>query len=170
MYGTHIYKRFSPSILDPLIQSSSSSSTTSSGSPQGLVSALDPKKWDQTITPFRLPRGLRLVLADVDAGTSTPSFIRGILKWREEKPEESDEIWSKLYAANGRLVKALEGLKEMESMDEYDEVLEAAAGMPVEQVSPVSFVNHKFSAPERSFVTRSRAPARSRDPVGRSRS
>jgi hypothetical protein len=98
------------------------------------VEALDPKKWDQSISPFRLPKGLRLVLADVDAGTNTPSFIRGILKWREEKPEESNEIWGKLFKANTRLVKALEHLRGLEGEEEYSEVLEAAAGLPIEQV------------------------------------
>lgn len=125
VYGTHIYQRFSPSLLDPLLSDSHASLS--------LSEALDPKKWDQTIKPFRLPRGLRLVLADVDAGTHTPSFIKGILKWREEKPEESLEIWTKLYKANSTLVKALEGLKEMEGEESYDEVLEAAAGLPIEQ-------------------------------------
>ena len=96
---------------------------------------MNPEKWDQQITPFRLPKGLRLVLADVDAGTNTPSFIRGILKWRQERPEESDEIWGKLFKANTRLVKALEGLRDMEGEEEYNEVLEAAAGLPIEQVS-----------------------------------
>jgi len=125
VFGTHIYKRFSPSLLEPLL---------SSDSPK-LVDALNPEKWDQQITPFRLPKGLRLVLADVDAGTNTPSFIRGILKWRQEKPEESDEIWGKLFKANTRLVKALEALRDMEGEEEYNEVLEAAAGLPIEQVS-----------------------------------
>jgi len=106
-----------------------------------LVEALDPKKWDQSISPFRLPKGLRLVLADVDAGTNTPSFIRGILKWREEKPEESNEIWGKLFKANTRLVKALEQLRNMEGEEEYSEVLEAAAGLPIEQVRP-SLITH----------------------------
>jgi phosphomevalonate kinase len=128
VYGTHIYKRFSPSLLEPLL---------SSNSPPSLVEALDPKKWDQSISPFRLPKGLRLVLADVDAGTNTPSFIRGILKWREEKPEESNEIWGKLFKANTRLVKALEHLRGLEGEEEYGEVLEAAAGLPIEQVSPL---------------------------------
>jgi phosphomevalonate kinase len=130
VYGTHIYKRFSPSLLEPLL---------SSNSPPSLVEALDPKKWDQSISPFRLPKGLRLVLADVDAGTNTPSFIRGILKWREEKPEESNEIWGKLFKANTRLVKALEHLRDMEGEEEYSEVLEAAAGLPIEQVSLFPF-------------------------------
>jgi len=106
-----------------------------------LVEALNPKKWDQSISPFRLPKGLRLVLADVDAGTNTPSFIRGILKWREEKPEESNEIWGKLFKANTRLVKALEQLRDMEGEEEYSEVLEAAAGLPIEQVRPSSDVS-----------------------------
>jgi len=84
----------------------------------------------------------------VDAGTNTPSFIRGILKWREEKPEESNEIWGKLFKANTRLVKALEHLRDMESEEEYSEVLEAAAGLPIEQVSafqrtpPTSIPDH----------------------------
>jgi hypothetical protein len=129
VYGTHIYKRFSPSLLEPLL---------SSNSPPSLVEALDPVKWDQSISPFRLPKGLRLVLADVDAGTNTPSFIRGILKWREEKPEESNEIWGKLFKANTRLVKALEHLRGLEGEEEYGEVLEAAAGLPIEQVRPSS--------------------------------
>jgi len=103
------------------------------------VEALDPKKWDQKIKPFRLPKGLRLVLADVDAGTNTPSFIKGILKWREEKPEESLEIWTKLFNANKRLVKALESLRDMEKEEEYDEVLQAAAGLPIEQVRRTTF-------------------------------
>jgi len=130
VYGTHIYKRFSPSLLEPLL---------SSNSPPSLVEALDPSKWDQSISPFRLPKGLRLVLADVDAGTNTPSFIRGILKWREEKPEESNEIWGKLFKANTRLVKALEQLRDMEGEEEYGEVLEAAAGLPIEQVRSSSY-------------------------------
>lgn len=136
VYGTHIYKRFSPSILDPLLQS---------GSTVSLVDVLNPEKWDQSIQPFRLPKGLRLVLADVDAGTNTPSFVRGILKWREEKPEESSEIWGKLFKANTRLVKALEGLRDMEGEEEYDEVLVAAAGLPIEQVS--RFKLFSFSIP-----------------------
>jgi hypothetical protein len=86
-----------------------------------------------------------LVLADVDAGTNTPSFIRGILKWREEKPEESNEIWGKLFKANTRLVKALEHLRGLEGEEEYGEVLEAAAGLPIEQVS--TFLDSRLQLP-----------------------
>ena len=120
-----------------------------------LVDALDPKKWDQSISPFRLPKGLRLVLADVDAGTNTPSFIRGILKWREEKPEESNEIWGKLFKANTRLVKALEQLRDMEGEEEYSEVLEAAAGLPIEQVGSLlqsSFLIFSLVHPDPSQI------------------
>jgi phosphomevalonate kinase len=111
------------------------SPTSTSTSTASLVDTLNPDKWDQSITPFRLPKGLRLVLADVNAGTNTPSFIKGILKWREEKPEESLAIWTKLYEANTRLVKALEALRDMEGQELYQAVLERAAGLPIEQVS-----------------------------------
>lgn len=45
-------------------------------------------KWDQEARPLRLPRGLRLMLADVDAGTDTPSFVGRVLAWRKANPEQ----------------------------------------------------------------------------------
>lgn len=76
VYGTHVYRRFSPAVLEPMFAGTASLLDIVSG------------KWDQETRPFRLPRGLRLMLADVDAGTDTPSFVGQVLKWRKEKAEE----------------------------------------------------------------------------------
>lgn len=82
VYGTHVYRRFSPSVLEPLFSS-----------PDCLKQVVD-GKWDHEQVPFRLPKGLRLMLADVDAGTDTPSFVGKVLAWRKEKAEEGEEIQS----------------------------------------------------------------------------
>lgn len=77
VYGTHVYRRFSPAVLEPMF----------SGSAR-LLDIVEKGHWDQEARPFRLPKGLRMLLADVDAGTDTPSFVGQVLKWRKDKTEE----------------------------------------------------------------------------------
>jgi phosphomevalonate kinase len=85
VYGTHVYRRFSPSVLEPLF-------TEFERGEKGdaVYNVVHAGKWDQEARPLRLPRGLRLMLADVDAGTDTPSFVGRVLKWRKENPEEGE--------------------------------------------------------------------------------
>ena len=42
------------------------------------------KLWNYRIEPFQLPPLTRIVLADVDAGSDTPSLVGKVLKWRNE--------------------------------------------------------------------------------------
>ena len=44
--------------------------------------------WSYRALPFQLPPHVRLMLADVDAGSDTPSLVGKVLKWRKENPEE----------------------------------------------------------------------------------
>ena len=130
VYGTHQYKRFSPSVLAPLLASAASSSTnfevTLDGS-RTLLPALTSPEWDHETRPFRLPSGLRLMLADVDAGTDTPSFVGKVLKWRENNREVADELWRSLGKANDDLGEELRRLSLLEGEDGYKEALKAAS-------------------------------------------
>ncbi|EJT51109.1 hypothetical protein A1Q1_07704 [Trichosporon asahii var. asahii CBS 2479] len=119
VYGTHVYRRFSPSVLEPMF--------TGTASLLDIVSGM----WDQETRPFRLPRGLRLMLADVDAGTDTPSFVGQVLKWRKEKSEEALRMWTVQDAANKALEEALRGLAQLENEPGYTETLQAAIGQEV---------------------------------------
>lgn len=74
-----MYRRFSPSVLEPLFNGTGS-----------VLSVVRSDAWDTEQRPFRLPRGLRMMLADVDAGTDTPSFVGKVLAWRKDKPEEGE--------------------------------------------------------------------------------
>ncbi|ORY26808.1 hypothetical protein BCR39DRAFT_540302 [Naematelia encephala] len=127
VYGTHIYRRFSPSILSQLMNSSSSSSSVSSSSSSLLISSLDPIEWDQQISPFRLPSGLRLMLADVDAGTDTPSFVGRVLKWREAERDPANDLWGRLDQANRCLEDVLSRIAGRESASDYMRELEQAS-------------------------------------------
>ena len=93
----------------------------------GVLAHMEPAHWDQRATPVRLPRGIRLLLADVDAGTDTPSFVGKVLKWRADNAVEAIELWSRLDAANGQLVDALQHLVDLEDTPEYDLALNGDA-------------------------------------------
>ncbi|EIW69267.1 hypothetical protein TREMEDRAFT_43897 [Tremella mesenterica DSM 1558] len=116
IYGSHIYTRFSPSLLKPLM---------SDLPPPGpdLMAHLDPKNWDQKVQAARLPKGIRMLLADVDAGTDTPSFVGKVLQWRTDKAEEAKELWTRLSDTNTRLEGMLARLIGMEDEEVYKEVL-----------------------------------------------
>ena len=55
-----------------------------------VLSASNPA-WDYRIEPFKLPPLTRILLADVDAGSDTPSLVGKVLKWRKEKSDEGKQ-------------------------------------------------------------------------------
>ncbi|KAK1923300.1 ribosomal protein S5 domain 2-type protein [Papiliotrema laurentii] len=125
VFGTHIYRRFSPSVLAPLMGSEA---------PIRILPQLRSSAWDHTTLPFALPRGLRLMLADVDAGTDTPSFVGKVLKWRAESVDKAKSLWDSLGAANERLGQLLRNLAGMQGEEAYPEVLSSASTREIEQV------------------------------------
>ena len=94
-YGSQLYTRFSPAVLQPLMDDSVRLTLDpppellifllQQGSPS-LLSVLAPENqaWDLTVTPFTLPPRTRLLLADIHAGSNTPLLVGKVLKWRAE--------------------------------------------------------------------------------------
>ena len=52
-----------------------------------MLPVLSPK-WDNQTVLFQLPPLTRLLLADVDAGSDSPSMASKVLKWRKESAEK----------------------------------------------------------------------------------
>jgi phosphomevalonate kinase len=133
VYGSHIYRRFSPAILDPIMNPAPAKDPDFDPS---ILEALEPTRWDSECTPFRLPRGLRIVLADVDAGTDTPSFVGKVLKWRAASSVDAKRMWDGLDGANAQLRVALEMLRNCDDGgQEYSDSLRFAAKHPIQNVS-----------------------------------
>lgn len=59
------------------------------GEGERLITTLSPtnKAWNYVVKPFQLPPCTRLMLADVDAGSDTPSLVGKVLKWRQAEGE-----------------------------------------------------------------------------------
>ncbi|KAL8656940.1 MAG: hypothetical protein Q9226_002411 [Calogaya cf. arnoldii] len=120
VYGSCVYRRFSPWILEKLGEV---------GSPQfserltAAVEELDASDmWDMQIdrAAARLPRGLKLVMCDVDCGSESVGMAKKVLAWRKEKPDEAALLWATLQKGNEELAEELLRLAQGTTTDTRD--------------------------------------------------
>jgi phosphomevalonate kinase len=116
VYGSCLYKRFSPGLLSALPAPGKPSFATA------LKDLVEGDKWDTQIqkAAIKMPKGLRLVMCDVDCGSETPGMVKKVLKWREENKAEADGIWGELQKGNEALAAELTRLAMPGSADEHD--------------------------------------------------
>ncbi|ORZ31351.1 ribosomal protein S5 domain 2-type protein [Catenaria anguillulae PL171] len=108
IFGSHRYQRFDPSVL------TSAMDIWTAGKHVGQVLApLIPGLVTQTHV-FRVPRGVKLMLADVAAGSNTPALVSRVLKWRKEKGDEAERVWREIQDNNDRLVEVLEEMGKLD--------------------------------------------------------
>jgi phosphomevalonate kinase len=90
VYGSHKYSRFSPEILTPLLNEKVSELKDISS--KWLLKVLNAeilletikKSWDNSVKRFTLPKGMTLILGDVNQGSNTPNMVSKVLKWKAE--------------------------------------------------------------------------------------
>ncbi|KAI9459088.1 Phosphomevalonate kinase [Russula earlei] len=113
VFGSQLYTRFSPAVLQPIMDDSSGS--------QSLLSALAPENraWDLTVTPFTLPPRTRLLLADIHAGSNTPLLVSQVLKWRAANSATAHSLWTALDQCNTSLGRTLARLTELYERDQH---------------------------------------------------
>lgn len=101
VFGSHIYTRFAPGVLTDLMGDDSTS--------QPLLPVLSPlnQAWNYRVQPFQLPPLTRIMLADVDAGSDTPSLVGKVLKWRNEDADRANALWAALDQLNQSLAQTL---------------------------------------------------------------
>ncbi|KAJ5894219.1 Phosphomevalonate kinase eukaryotic [Penicillium taxi] len=110
VYGSCLYKRFSPAILESV------GDVGSAGFEERLFAVVEDANpahsWDTECVDFgmQLPRGMQMVLCDVDCGSQTPSMVRKVLQWRKENQQEADILWASLQNNNERLRQELKRL------------------------------------------------------------
>lgn len=110
-YGSCMYKRFSPSILERLGDMGSKGFSTRLKS---VVEGSDSSSnWDMSIDKkfaATMPKGLRLVMCDVECGSETVGMVKNVLSWRKAKPEEAILLWETLQKGNEDLALEFHGL------------------------------------------------------------
>ncbi|TFK44704.1 phosphomevalonate kinase [Crucibulum laeve] len=145
VFGSHIYTRFNPAVLNGLMNDTQS---------QPLHPTLSPSNsaWDYRIEPFRLPPLTRMMLADVDAGSDTPSLVGKVLKWRKEQSAEADGLWNELRELNGALAQTLLHLSQLH---DQDPVNYASAVKYISSLQPRQWVANPFQPPAEEPVVSS---------------
>ncbi|KAF8625423.1 hypothetical protein AX15_005385 [Amanita polypyramis BW_CC] len=112
VFGSQTYTRFNPSVIQAIMERNTVAS-------QPLLPVLSPRNiaWDHRVEPFALPPLTRIMLADVAAGSDTPSLVGSVLKWRKEKVVEANALWSSLDQLNRSLGQTLLHLSKLHTSD-----------------------------------------------------
>ncbi|KAL8790987.1 MAG: hypothetical protein Q9195_006132 [Heterodermia aff. obscurata] len=102
VYGSCVYRRFSPSILSPLGEISTP------GFANRLRTIVD-ATWDTQIdkSAATMQPHLRLVMCDVDCGSETVGLVKQVLAWRAASKDEATLLWATLQRANEDLAREL---------------------------------------------------------------
>ena len=147
VHGSCVYRRFSPSILEGIADVGIKGFSTRL---KAVVEDTDSSNhWDTQIRKSSavMPRGLRLVMCDVDCGSETVGMVKKVLSWRKENPEEAALLWGTLQKGNEDLVDELHRLSRMtgDSPNAYDDLstitltirslireMSTKAGVPIE--------------------------------------
>ncbi|KAJ9117552.1 hypothetical protein QFC22_004402 [Naganishia vaughanmartiniae] len=134
--GSQVYRRFDEQVLRTLMDK-----TLVTG--QEILDTVRPSpSWTTQTTPIALPPLLRLVLADVDAGSDTPSFVGKVLKWRKDNPEAALAAWTKLNDYNSAVEHCLRSLSSFAAQDPDNYRMAIRSVMNGQTATPESKVDH----------------------------
>lgn len=117
VYGSCVYRRFSPSIL------TNCGEPGTKGFADRLRNLVDETgkdgAWDTEIVKdaVKVPAGLRLVMCDVKGGSQTPGMVKTILLWRKQQGDSAEALWESLQAANTALADELVRLADVLEQD-----------------------------------------------------
>ncbi|KAJ3068165.1 phosphomevalonate kinase, partial [Podochytrium sp. JEL0797] len=127
VFGSHLYRRFAPVILEQFMADCDARGV-GCVSGKEILEVVD-REWDSRVEPVRLPRGVRLMLADVDAGSSTPKLVSGVLGWRKQNPVEAKALWQELDQENMEVAKTLVRISALavSGPEVYDEAVRICA-------------------------------------------
>lgn len=153
VFGSQIYRRFSPGVLDPLMKGEFATGS--------LKSVLNSSAWDYSSCPIQLPPLTRLVLADVEAGSDTPSLVGKVLKWREheESCEIAKNLWTQIDELNRSLAVQLNILSQSyeKNREEYEQTIRQITSLPAQQwesISPAFYRLHQTTQQIRNLMRR----------------
>ena len=116
-FGSCVYRRFSPSVLEGLGEVGSTGFLTK------LKTVIeDPeKRWDTSVdkAPAVLPKGLLLLMCDVDCGSETVGMVKKVLAWRKADQQDANHIWATIQKGNEDLAQELQKLCSQKEPPDY---------------------------------------------------
>lgn len=129
VYGSIVYRRFDPVILNGILQHpyhSDPQSTALQVSFRSEIKELVNSEWEFKHESCVLPPRTRLIMGDVSGGSETPKLVSKVLNWRKSNKEEADELYDSLNQANDRFITSLTNLHHLykQNPHEYNKGIE----------------------------------------------
>lgn len=149
VYGSIVYRRFPQSSLVPIIDLNHNIASNKEGSAHYInaVDTMTDSPHNSVIwaplrhEPCSMPPGISLLMGDVCQGSETPKLVSTVLQWRKDKPEEANDLWTNLNAANMAFVATLTELRQLFEKDanSYTVLLDKHSGVSQDDTTiPVS--------------------------------
>lgn len=107
VFGSQRFTRASSSILAPLL---SAEDPFEPGVLKAFAENLS--IWDNVHDGFCLPKGMRLLMGDVNAGSSTPGMVKAVLRWLDTT-ENAAAVWGSLAEKNAQVAALLSELQQL---------------------------------------------------------
>ena len=147
VYGTCVYRRFSPSILSSLGESGSAGFSVRVKNVVENTNAA--QKWDTEVSKggVTIPEGMTLIMCDVDCGSQTVSMVKKVLEWRKNDAVGSKKLWDDLQSRNDTLASALssgsvDGLPEaFSAIRERIREMGELSGVPIEPAEQTALLD-----------------------------
>ncbi|KAF8430167.1 ribosomal protein S5 domain 2-type protein [Tirmania nivea] len=105
VFGSCVYHRFSPALLEPLRSTEEAEHDPNHFAPK--ITAIALSNWDYLIKKTKVPPGLRILMGDVNCGSSTPGMVRHVLAWRKEKEQVANALWNLIEEQNQGMINLL---------------------------------------------------------------
>lgn len=120
-FGSIVYKRFNPSLVNNLQPQLEISKNENHLQILKLVSNTD---WKIRSDRVALPNGIRLIMGDIKGGSNTPKLVSKVLQWKEDDPE-SHKVYTALNTSNMKFVESLDKINKLSDTnpDEYLKLL-----------------------------------------------
>ncbi|KAG4030671.1 hypothetical protein MFRU_011g01290 [Monilinia fructicola] len=136
VYGTSLYRRFSPTLLSALGEPGTPAFATRLKS---SVQDTAPQRWDAQIAQGKiaLPPGTALVMCDVDCGSQTVGMVKRVLEWRARDPVAAKSLWDELHARNERLAELLSSNDVVAAADAFAAIREKLREMGARSDVPI---------------------------------
>ncbi|KAK0621660.1 phosphomevalonate kinase [Bombardia bombarda] len=148
VYGSCVYRRFSPGILATLPEA---------GAP-GFATLLEKVihgtgsstlKWDTEVVKdaVSLPAGVAMRMCDVDCGSQTVGMVKQVLAWRARDPQDAKTLWDELQRRNEALAAVLRESRlgdirgAVRAVREYVRIIGDKSGVPIEPESQTELLD-----------------------------
>ncbi|KAK0641479.1 phosphomevalonate kinase [Cercophora newfieldiana] len=136
VYGSSLYRRFSPSVLSALPEAGAPGFAPAL---ESVVRDEDGTIWDTEIRKdaVSLPAGMAVRMCDVDCGSQTVGMVKSVLAWRAREKASAGELWDELQRRNEGLAEVLRGGRTEEVRGAVKGVRELVRKMGVESGVPI---------------------------------